>query len=57
MTDTNRVTTDEPNRDITSEMQDRINQGRLDYRENIGWHDPRGYDPGQSRRVQTASRL
>ena len=56
MTDTNSVTTDEPNRVITSEMQDRINQGHLDYRKNIGWYNPQSYDPEQSRRVHIASR-
>ena len=54
MTKTNKTTTDEPNRDITQEMQDRINEDHLDYRAGIGWHDPRGYDPEQDRRMKKA---
>ncbi|KKM26962.1 hypothetical protein LCGC14_1579480 [marine sediment metagenome] len=47
-------TTDAPNRFITPEMQKRINEGKLDYRRGVGWHDPRSYNPEQARRDKLA---
>lgn len=56
MARTNKTTTDVPGYklDITQEMLKRINKGRLDYRDKIGWHDPRGYDPEQDFRTKQA---
>ena len=52
----NVKTTHKPNRNITKEMQSRINDGHLDYREDIGWHDPRGYNPELRVRVKQVER-
>ena len=51
-----KKTTDIPNQDVTKEMQKRINAGRLDWREGVGWHDPRGYEPEKSRHMARALR-
>lgn len=48
--------TDTPPGKITKEMQARIDEGRLNYRKDIGWHDPRGYSPEKARRVKMAER-
>ena len=51
-----KETTDVPDGSITNEMQKRINTGRLDWREGVGWHDPKGYEPEKSRYIARALR-
>ena len=54
MTTDNIETTHGPGLEITTEMQKRINEGRLDYRRREKWHDPRGFDAAVEFRVKQA---
>ena len=57
MTRSFKTTDCPPNWIISTDMADRIEAGRLDYRRAIGWHDPRGYHPEKTHFGVIAERL
>ncbi|KKL11782.1 hypothetical protein LCGC14_2542350 [marine sediment metagenome] len=52
------MTTDKPTPparvEVSTDMFDRIIEGRLDYRRGLMWHDPRGFDAAVEFKVKQA---